>query len=326
MGPLVSVIVPARARPGLLKEALESVLEQSYRPLDLVVVEDGPQDSLSEVATWCADAAERRAVRCLWVQQPERAGAAAARNRGLDVACGEVVQFLDDDDLLPPGKIARQVSVAAARPSTLPYGPWRFLRVGLHAGWELGPVQQEQPIAPGVDPLALHLEGWFCPPHAYLWPRELLERLGGWDASLAADQDGDLVMRALLQGPELVHVPNEPVLYRIHGGAQTSASTGRSAARSRMRVIRKLARMLDREGRLDDYRTSLAARCGQLARGSAATYPELAACALREMRALAPGYEPPVHGRLSYRLVRRVGGLFCAERLAYVRRRLTGAR
>lgn len=93
MNALVSVIVPTRDRPGVLHQALTSVLRQSYRTVEVVVVNDGGQDVDATVRA-LGDRLDIRVIRL-----PASRGVSAARNAGIDVARGEYLAFLDDDDL-----------------------------------------------------------------------------------------------------------------------------------------------------------------------------------------------------------------------------------
>lgn len=109
---MVSTIVPVRNRAALVVEAVGSVLAQTYRPIEIIVVDDGSTDETARICDQLA--AEHPAeVRCL--HQPP-SGVAAARNAGIAVARGEYVQFLDSDDLLEPAKFARQVAGLQAHP------------------------------------------------------------------------------------------------------------------------------------------------------------------------------------------------------------------
>src|SRR5512132_248706 len=100
--PLVSVIVPAYNAGSTIAEAVESALAQTYRPLEVVVVDDGSTDDTAEVV------AERFEDRVHIISAPHR-GRGAARNTGLATARGAYIQFLDADDVLAPAKIATQV-------------------------------------------------------------------------------------------------------------------------------------------------------------------------------------------------------------------------
>src|SRR5437667_12630279 len=107
--PLVSVVIPCYNGERYLAEAIESVLAQRYEPLEIIVVDDGSTDRSAEVARHFGDAVQ-------YVCQPH-AGAAAARNRGVGLATGDLIAFLDADDVWTEGRLARQVQVLEADPS-----------------------------------------------------------------------------------------------------------------------------------------------------------------------------------------------------------------
>ncbi|MFA5909887.1 MAG: glycosyltransferase family 2 protein [Vicinamibacterales bacterium] len=102
---LVSTIIPVRNRPVLLVAAVESVLAQTYRPIEAIIVDDGSSDDTTAVGQALA-AAHPDEVR---FARTAAIGVASARNTGLEAASGEFIQFLDSDDLLMPDKFARQV-------------------------------------------------------------------------------------------------------------------------------------------------------------------------------------------------------------------------
>jgi len=110
--PLLSVVVPTRDRADRLEGAVASVLRQTYPTLDVVIVDDGSRDATAEVTAKLAALDGRVRV----VRLTTAGGAAAARNRGMDEARGELVAFLDDDDRWLPDKTARQVQHLLANP------------------------------------------------------------------------------------------------------------------------------------------------------------------------------------------------------------------
>ena len=106
--PLVSCVVPVHDGERFLGEALDSVLEQTYEPLEIVVVDDGSTDGTAEVAAGYGEA-----IRYF---HQENAGPSAARNRGVEASRGELIAFLDADDLWVPEKTATQVRALRERP------------------------------------------------------------------------------------------------------------------------------------------------------------------------------------------------------------------
>ncbi|HEY4761650.1 MAG TPA: glycosyltransferase [Thermoguttaceae bacterium] len=108
-GPLVSVIIPTYNRRQFIADAIRSVLNQSYRNIELIVVDDGSDDGTFELVRSISPA-----IRYFW--QPN-AGVASARNRGLAEARGELIAFQDSDDIWHPRKLALQVAILRHSPS-----------------------------------------------------------------------------------------------------------------------------------------------------------------------------------------------------------------
>jgi glycosyltransferase involved in cell wall biosynthesis len=102
MASLISCIIPVFNGQTYLAEAIDSILKQSYRPIEIIIVDDGSTDGTAMVA-------ERYNQQIRYLRQAN-AGTAAARNLGLSVAAGEFVAFLDADDLWHPEKLARQMA------------------------------------------------------------------------------------------------------------------------------------------------------------------------------------------------------------------------
>ena len=108
---LVSVIIPTYNRAVFLKEALDSVHAQTYRPIEVLVVDDGSTDNTQELfKQWALEANEGAKFRVFYFQQ-NKSGGPVARNRGLIESHGEFIQFMDSDDLLHPEKLATQTTM-----------------------------------------------------------------------------------------------------------------------------------------------------------------------------------------------------------------------
>ncbi len=113
--PLVTAIVPTYQRAAELHRSIRSVLAQDYRPLELVVVDDGSGDGTQEVLAAFKEDAERAGVAYRYYEKVN-GGAGAARNFAMEHAEGEIFAFLDDDDRWLPEKLSRQVAAMQAHP------------------------------------------------------------------------------------------------------------------------------------------------------------------------------------------------------------------
>jgi len=105
---LVSVIIPVYNCERYLAEAIESVIIQNYRPIEIIVIDDGSTDGSADVAKKFGQAA-----RYCFLQH---SGISAARNRGIDLAHGTFIAFLDADDIWVQNKLALQMAVFGKKP------------------------------------------------------------------------------------------------------------------------------------------------------------------------------------------------------------------
>lgn len=267
---LVSVIMPTYNRARLIGETLDSVLGQSHRPIEVLIVDDGSTDGTADViGEWSQARLNDPTFRVHCFRQPN-SGAQVARNRALQHARGEYIQFLDSDDCLGGDKLALQVQVLRDTPGSLVYGPWYRTPCGMTTGGEQTFAGLQR------DFVRLCLAGKFIAAHALLWPRSAVEQLGPWDESLCAAEDGEYLMRAVCAGWGLRFCPGSWVFYRPPSdpASNLSASYSAHATNSRIRVIEKLSEQLAAMGQLGHYRNDLAQAYLRLALSSATRHPQ----------------------------------------------------
>lgn len=209
-GPLVSAVIPAYNCEEFIAEAVESVLEQTWARLECIVVDDGSTDRTGIVL-----AAFSGRVRCFRV--PNR-GPAAARNLGARAANGELIAFLDADDVWEPTKIERQMALYKARGELgLVYCGLRVVdREGRHLSFR-----------PAPDPASvlrntlLHEPPGVSLAQTGVIPRHVFFASGGFDERLRGPADSDLAWRLAARFP--IAAVQEPLCrYRRHPGQITS--------------------------------------------------------------------------------------------------------
>jgi glycosyltransferase involved in cell wall biosynthesis len=226
--PLVSVVIPCFDQGHFLAEALESVLAQAHRPVEVVVVDDGSNDNTSAVA--------RRypGVRCI---RTENRGLARARNLGLRESSGELLVFLDADDLLLEGAIEAGLQALEGHPEcAFVFGGSRF---SMSDGSTPPPPQR---AAREADVYAQLLAG--CPivaTSSVMYRRQVFDELGAFDPSISAAADYDVYYRVARARPVHNHGA-EVAIYRRHGGNMTTNSRG--MLRANVRAIRRQRRWI----------------------------------------------------------------------------------
>lgn len=194
--PLVSVIIPVYNGAAYLAEALESVLAQDYQPLDVIVVDDGSTDRTAEIV--------RSYPVARYFAQTNQ-GHGAARNTGIAAARGELIAFLDADDLWAPQKLSMQVGYLMAHPD-LGY-TISHLRILIEPGVAKPAWLNER--------LSLEYAAAYLP-SALLVRRRVLEEVGGFDVSLWCSNDSDWFFRAKDAGITMALLPDVLLYRRIH--------------------------------------------------------------------------------------------------------------
>jgi len=216
------VVIPARNAAAFVAEAVESALAQRELAPEIVVVDDGSEDATRARV----ERFRERGVRLL--SEPPR-GAPEARNRGLAEAAGDYVLFLDADDRLPPGALARLAAALSARPeAVLAYGEARNVDArGRPIGRDRAPWLAPRPEGDVLR--ALLRRSFIASPGAVCIRRSALEASGGFRPGLPRAQDWELWCRLACSG-DFVHVPRPPVLERRVHAASLGARHGTHAA------------------------------------------------------------------------------------------------
>jgi glycosyltransferase involved in cell wall biosynthesis len=208
--PRISIVIPAHNSEKTITKTIDSVLKQSFTDLELIVIDDGSQDKTLEVVSKIND------PRIKILSYP-KAGANVSRNRGLSLAQGEFVSFLDADDIWTSDKLASQIQALENNSKAKVAYSWtnyiddddKFLLTGTHLTAN-GDVYEQLLITnfleSGSNPL-------IC--------KEAILKLGGFDESLSAAQDWDMWLR-LAEKYHFICVPQPQILYRIRANSLSS--------------------------------------------------------------------------------------------------------
>jgi hypothetical protein len=216
MPPSVSFVIATYNRPEWLRLSMDSVLDQDYSDLELLVIDDG---STGESADLLAEYAKRYPPERFRHSRHENMGQARTLNRGYEMARGELIGYLPDDDLLEPGAVSSLVEALRDPEVVCAYGGWRIMEpegevIDTMRPIEYSPIeayrQMDTVIAPGG-----------------LVRRDPLLATGGWDPSQYYMPDFLLWMKVGLAGPALR--VNRPVAsWRRHeGGLSEQGGLGR---------------------------------------------------------------------------------------------------
>jgi len=222
----VSVVIPAFEAEATVGAAISSALWQTYRDFEVVVVDDGSRDATGSIAGSFPEPVR--------VVRQENAGVAAARNRGVAEAQGELIAFCDADDVLLPQHLEALVTVHERRGGIVTSNCYWLFPGGIHPartrykGRFPAPERQRHAI----------LEQNFVSTMS-LFPKGLVDEIGSFDTELRVAEDWDFWLRAIYAGHRVALQPRPLALYRW-------GSSGLAADSARMdehadAVLRKAA-------------------------------------------------------------------------------------
>lgn len=193
---MVSVIIPVFNRPKVLREAVDSVLAQTYRPFEIIIVDDGSTDG---TATACLELARSEPGVVRTVRQ-DHGGPGRARENGRQLSRGEFIQYLDSDDVLFPRKFEVQVRALRANPGCgVAYGFTRYRRKGEDAATH--PHKGSGRVVETMFPSFLSERWWDTP--TPLYRTSVCDAAGPW-TTLQVEEDWEYDCRIAALGTRLI--------------------------------------------------------------------------------------------------------------------------
>ncbi len=216
--PLISVVIPVYNGEKTIRETIESVINQTFGDFELIVIDDGSHDSTLDIVKGIPDSR-------LKVFSFPNAGLAASRNRGIKVACGDYISFIDADDLWTPDKLEAQLKALQTHPQAAVAYSWtdcidesgQFCRRGNHITVQ-GNVYAQ-----------LLLTDFIENGSNLLIRSQAFQNVGYFDESLPAAEDWDMWLR-LAANYEFVVVPSPQVLYRLSATSMSANVVRQEAA------------------------------------------------------------------------------------------------
>lgn len=221
MEPLVSVVIPVFNGERFLREAVQSVLDQKYSPVEIIVVDDGSTDGTATVARSLPET-----VRYLYQTNQ---GPAAARNRGIGQAKGSLIAFADADDLWPAAKLELQLPYLISDP-----------KIDI----VLGRIQQvllSETVAGPTPATEFGETGFSVNLGSAVIRKSVFDRVGLFDETMRYSEDVDWFMRARESGAAIVTIDAVTLFYRQHDQNMT-----RGKSTSELNVLKALKKSLDR--------------------------------------------------------------------------------
>ncbi len=304
--PLVSIVIPCFNAERWVGEAIQSALDQTYSNKEVIVIDDGSTDRSLDVIRSFGPSIR-------WETGPNRGGC-AARNQGLDLARGALIQFLDSDDLLHVDKLRLQVPLLLTDRRSCVFCNIEVVDLATGSRLEVvAPKEQDSFLSCCFDRIQTG-----APLH---W-KDTIQQIGGFDEELPCAQEFDLHLRLACAGIRFRHLPHLLTSIRRRPGSVSSDEV--RLYRVMGRVLTGAARLLDPEDprlqvRSQHIATKIAAcgrwllRFGDVAGGMEAFR---AALEVHASGGLVGAYSAPAL------MLRRIAGPVVAERLLWRMRRL----
>lgn len=211
MYPLISIIIPTYNRGNFLGETLDSVIAQTFQNWECIVVDDGSTDFTNELLEFYCE----RDPRITYHLRPKNRikGANTCRNYGFELSKGEYIQFLDSDDLISTNKLEEQVILLENSENALATTKWGVFRNDERELFK--DLMSYRNFHDASDFLkAMFTSFGYFPPHAYLIPKDIIYKVGGWNEYLKINQDGEFMIRIICNSSNFLFSEKSFVLYR----------------------------------------------------------------------------------------------------------------
>lgn len=189
--PIVSVVIPCYNVEAYIEECIESVIGQTYQEIEIICVDNNSTDDTKRTLQ-----ALQKNYPFLILTSELKKGANAARNKGLNIAKGEWVQFLDSDDIIAPTKIEHQVNFTISASKQLSFIVASYFKKSLNG-------KEKEIKVNCVNKWEAMARGELGITSANLFRRQALVTINGWDEALQSSQETDLMFRLLTAGYNL---------------------------------------------------------------------------------------------------------------------------
>lgn len=231
--PLISVIIPSYNSGKFLNEAIESAVNQTYKNLEIIIVNDGSSDNTEKIAKeW-----QFKDSRVKYFKHQQNKGLAAARNTGIKNSKGEYLAFLDADDIWLPKKVEIQLKKIKELEADLVFSNWYVVESNKNKKvkpFDSSPLRNKENLVCSL------IRKNFISPSTVLLKKSALKKVGLFDENLCSSEDYDLWLRFVLEGMEIGFC-EDPLIYLRKHSEQMSKNIYKMRI-SRLQVLKKVAK------------------------------------------------------------------------------------
>ncbi|KXZ40577.1 Glycosyl transferase family 2 [Alkalithermobacter thermoalcaliphilus JW-YL-7 = DSM 7308] len=215
----VSVIIPTYKRCDFLQRAIDSVLNQTYKNVEVVVVDDNIPQSEYRLKTEKIMEKYKDNINVIYIKNTKNIGGALSRNKGIKFSSGDYITFLDDDDIYLPYKIEKQLTFMIEHDLEM-----SFTNVRVHNSKDkLIDFREHSYIKnwSNEDLLKQHLMHHLTPTTTYMYKKDSLKRIGGFEKSKVG-QEFILMLKSIERGLKIGYLPRADVIQYVHENERIS--------------------------------------------------------------------------------------------------------
>ena len=252
-GPLVSIIIPLYNAESYIAETITSAMNQTWVNKEVIIIDDGSTDNSLAIA---------KGFENDWIKvfTQKNSGASVARNKGLDEAEGDYIQFLDADDLLSADKIESQLILLDGTTNTIANcatvyffdGEDAAAKQPVHEWYREGSKDNIQYLLKLYGGQILGPSyGGMITVHAWLCPKSVIDKAGKWNEELTVDDDGEFFCRVMLSSNEILYSEKAICYYRKYI-KRVSLSTLKNYAANKSMLLSNMLKLEHLQKRTDD--------------------------------------------------------------------------
>jgi glycosyltransferase involved in cell wall biosynthesis len=211
----LSIIIPVHNRADLLAEAIDSIIAQGLDFYEIIICDDGSTENIEAAC----DRFKLPKEQPVFSRTEESHGAQVARNRGLSLAQGEFIMFMDSDDAVAENGLAPLIEALQAD-ADLQYAYGKVTRVDE----TLSPIPEDIPVGATYADIPSEIAGYHWHTMGAIYRKSYLELVGPWNVEMTGSQDWEYQARVKLAGGKRVFVDSMVGYWRQHGGDRVGAA------------------------------------------------------------------------------------------------------
>jgi hypothetical protein len=211
----LSIIIPVHNRADLLAEAIDSIIAQGLDSYEIIICDDGSTENIEAAC----DKFKLPKEELVFSRSEQSHGAQVARNRGLSLAQGELIMFMDSDDVIAENGLGPLID-ALHDDADLQYAYGKVSRVNE----ALGPITDDIPVGAIFNDTPSEIAGYHWHTMGAIYRRSYLELVGPWNEEMTGSQDWEYQARVKLAGGKRVFVDQAVGCWRQHGGERVGTA------------------------------------------------------------------------------------------------------